>query len=81
MAVAVKFSPEVILAPLIVTLALVGLNVKPACVGVIVYVPLAKPLKVKLPELFAVVVALAAPLNVTVAPLPPDTGVMVPEIL
>jgi hypothetical protein len=33
------------------------------------------------PELLAVVVALAAPLNVTVAPLPPATGLIVPEIL
>jgi hypothetical protein len=42
---------------------------------------LANPLNVKLPELSAVVVALAAPLNVIVAPLPPATGVIVPEIL
>jgi len=34
---------------------------------------------VKLPELFAVVAALAAPLNVTVAPFPPATGLIVPE--
>jgi len=31
--------------------------------------------------LFAVVVALAAPLKVTVAPLPPATGLIVPEML
>ena len=49
--------------------------------GVTAYVPLAKPLNVYAPELFAVVVALAAPLNVTVAPLPPAAGVIVPEIL
>ena len=81
MAVAVKFTPEVTLAPLIVTLVLVGLNVKPACVGVTVYVPSAKPLNVKLPEVLALVVAFAAPLKVTVAPLPSAAGVMVPEIL
>ena len=40
-----------------------------------------KPLKVKFPELSAVVVALAAPLSVTVAPLPPVTGLIVPEML
>lgn len=49
--------------------------------GVTVYVPLANPLKVKLPELLAVVVALAAPLNVRVAPLPPVTGLIDPEML
>jgi len=36
---------------------------------------------VKAPELFAVVVALADPLNVTVDPLPPATGLIVPEML
>jgi hypothetical protein len=34
-----------------------------------------------LPEVFAVVVALAAPLNVTVAPFPPAAGLIVPEML
>jgi hypothetical protein len=34
-----------------------------------------------LPELSAVVVALAAPLSVKVAPLPPATGLIVPEML
>jgi hypothetical protein len=34
-----------------------------------------------LPELFAVVEALAAPLNVTVAPFPPAAGLIVPEML
>jgi hypothetical protein len=42
---------------------------------------LAKPVKVKFPELLAVVVALAAPLSVTVAPPPPAAGLIVPEIL
>jgi hypothetical protein len=36
---------------------------------------------VKAPELFAIAVALAAPLNVTVAPLPPAAGVIVPDKL
>jgi len=36
---------------------------------------------VKPPELFAVFVALAAPLNVTVVPFPPVAGLMVPEML
>jgi hypothetical protein len=43
--------------------------------------PLAKPLKVYAPVLLAVVVALDAPLNVTVAPAPPATGLIVPEML
>jgi hypothetical protein len=41
---------------------------------------LAKAVKVKFPDASVVVVAFAAPLNVTVAPLPPAIGVMVPEI-
>ena len=34
-----------------------------------------------MPEPLAVVVALAAPLKLTVAPLPPAVGLIVPEIL
>ena len=49
--------------------------------GVIAYVPLAKPLKEYLPELSAIVLALAAPLSATVAPPPPEVGVIVPEML
>jgi hypothetical protein len=49
--------------------------------GVIVYDPLANPVNVYAPKLLAVVVALAAPLSVTVAPLPPAVGLIVPEIL
>jgi hypothetical protein len=37
--------------------------------------------KVYAPELLAVVVAVAAPLSVTVAPLPPAVGEIVPEML
>jgi len=66
---------------LIVTAKLLGLNVKPVWLGVIVYVPLANPVKAKLPEISAVVVALTAPLSATVAPLPPTIGAIVPEIL
>ena len=80
-AVAVKFVPEVTFAPLIVTVALVGLKVYPAWLGVMVYVPFAKPVKVYAPELSAVVVADPAPLKVTVAPLPPAVGLIVPEML
>jgi len=79
-AVAVKFSP-VTLAPLRVMLWTMGLNVKPVRLGVTAYVPFANPLKVKLPELLAVVVALAAPLKVTVVPLPPVAGLIVPDML
>jgi len=42
---------------------------------------LAKPVKLKAPELLAVVVALAVPLSVTVAPLPPAAGLIVPEMV
>jgi hypothetical protein len=42
---------------------------------------LLRPLNVYAPELFAVVVAVAAPPNVTVAPPPPATGLIVPEML
>jgi hypothetical protein len=41
---------------------------------------LAKPLKEYLPELSAIVLALAAPLSATVAPPPPEVGVIVPEM-
>jgi len=80
-AVAVKLIPVVTLALLIVTFMLLGLKLYPAWLGVIVYVPLARPDTVKLPELSAVAVAFAAPLMVIVAPFPPVTGVIVPEML
>jgi len=38
-------------------------------------------LKLKFPELSAFVVAWAAPLRVTEAPLPIEAGLMVPEML
>ena len=42
---------------------------------------MARPVKLYAPEAFAVVVALAAPLSVTVAPLPPAVGLTVPEMV
>jgi hypothetical protein len=80
-AVAVKPIPVVTLALLIVTFILLGLKLYPAWLGVIVYVPFAKPDIVKFPELSAVAVAFAAPVTVIVAPFPPVTGLIVPEML
>ena len=65
-------------ALLIVTERFAGVNVSPALLGVTVKLPFDSPVKLKLPEPSAVVVAFAAPLSVTVEPLPP---VIVPEIL
>ena len=42
---------------------------------------MASPEKLKLPEASAVVVAFAAPVSVTVAPLPAAAGLTVPEML
>jgi len=47
--------------------------------GVTVYVPFARPVKVKLPDEFEVVDPLPAPLSDTVALLPP-LPLIVPEI-
>ena len=69
-AFAVKLTP-VTLAVLIVADVLVGVNVNPLWLGVMAYVPFANPLKVNVPDAFAVVVWLAAPLNVNVVPDPP----------
>jgi hypothetical protein len=80
-AVAVNVTPDVTFALLIVTFRLAGLNVYPACVGVTVKLPLTKPVNEKFPEASAVTVAFAAPLSVTVAPLPPVTGEIDPEML
>src|SRR5262249_39938094 len=79
-AVAVKFK-FVTSAPEIVTLWLSGANVNPGWLGGAGYWPFAKPVKVYAPELFAVVVAVAAPVSVTVAPPPPVEGLIVPEML
>jgi hypothetical protein len=78
--VAVKFTP-VTFARLTVTFWLTGLNVNPVLLGVSVYVPLGNPVKVYAPALLVVVVTLAAPLSVTVAPAPPVVGLIVPEML
>jgi hypothetical protein len=76
----VKFKP-VTLLPLTVVGALAGVTVKPLLVGVTVYEPLARLVKLKLPELSAVVVAVAAPPRVTVVAAPLDAGLTVPEML
>jgi hypothetical protein len=55
-------------------------NVKPLLVGVTVYEPFARPVKVYPPEASAVTVAVAAPVNATVAPGPP-APLIVPEIV
>jgi len=68
-AVAVKL-PAVRFAPLTVTAALAGLNVKPLRLGVTVYDPFASPENVYAPEAFAVVVAVDAPDSAIVAPPP-----------
>jgi len=54
-----------------------GLKVYPLSLGVTVYDPAIKLAKVKLPEEFVVVVALAAPVSVIVTPAP--LGLTVPE--
>src|SRR5919198_49517 len=76
----VKLTP-VTFAPLTVTDWLAGLNVKPVFDGVTVYVPLANPVNVKLPDASAVTVPVAAPLSVTVVPAPFAAGVTAPETL
>jgi hypothetical protein len=71
LAVAVKVTPAT-LAPLTVTLLLVGVIAYPVLLAVTVYVPFGT-VKLKLPEASAVVVEVAPPDNVNVAPLPPET--------
>ena len=78
--VAVKLIP-LTLAPFTVTDWLTGANVKPALLGVIVYVPFERLKKVKLPEASAVAVAFEGPLAVTVAPFPSEAEAIEPEIL
>ena len=74
----VKFMPVTFAVPIVADW-LLGLKVKPLWLGVIAYVPFANPEKVKTPEAFAVVVALAAPLRVNVVPEPP-VPLTVPEM-
>jgi hypothetical protein len=76
----VKLMPATF-APLMVTGWFVGVNVKPAFYGVTVYEPFARPVNVKFPEASAVVLALAAPLSVSVVPVPFAAGLTVPEML
>jgi hypothetical protein len=59
----------------------VGLNVAVVLLGVMVYVPLLKEVKLKFPLEPAVVLAEAAPLRVTVAPEPTEAGLIVPLIV
>jgi hypothetical protein len=59
---------------------LVGVMMYPVLLGVTVYEPFARPLKVYAPEEFAVVVAVADPASLTVAPDPP-VPVMVPVMV
>jgi hypothetical protein len=70
----------VALAPFIVTAWFPGVNMKPVLAGVTVYEPFVKLLNVKTPEVFAVVVAVAAPPRLIVAPFPP-VPLMVPVIV
>jgi hypothetical protein len=56
---------------LIVVDELAGIKMCPLLLGVTVYEPFANPVKVYTPEVFAVTVAVAAPVNRTVAPEPP----------
>jgi hypothetical protein len=67
--------------PVSVTEPDVGVNTTPGLLGVTVYVPFNKPWNEYAPEVLAVVVLLAAPLKVRVAPLPVAGGVMVPEMV
>jgi len=78
-AVAVKLMLLTLL-PLTVTVWEVGLKLNPVLLGVTVYEPFTKLEKEYAPELLAVVVAEPAPPRVTVAPLPPLVGLIVPEI-
>ena len=67
-------------ALLIVIAWLAGVNVLPELLGVTVYEPLERLLKLKLPLASAVVEAVAAPVRFTVAPDPPGP-LMVPTML
>ena len=59
------------------TVWLAGVIIYPALLGVTVYEPFVRPLKVYVPEALAVVVAPKVPFRVTAAPLPP-APLMVP---
>ena len=75
----VKFTP-IACALLIVSAWLVGVNVSLPLLGVTVYEPLARLLKLKLPLASAVVEAVAAPVRFTLAPDPPGP-LMLPTML
>ena len=65
---AVELKLAVLLAPLMVTAWFVGVKIAPDFEGVTVYDPLASPVKLYAPEVLVVVVAVAAPVSLTVAP-------------
>ena len=74
-----KFNP-VTFPELTVVVLLAGINVRPDFVGVTVYDPFCTPVNVYTPEEFAVTVAVAVPVNFTVAPDPP-APLIVPVIV
>jgi hypothetical protein len=67
-------------APFTVTAWLAGVKMNAVLVGVTVYDPFGTPVKVKTPDVFAVTVAVAAPVSFTVAPDPP-APLIVPVIV
>ena len=69
------------LAPLIVTVRLDGVKMKPVLDGVTVYEPLGSVLKENAPAPSAIAVALVGPVSVSVVPLPLAAGVTVPVIV
>jgi hypothetical protein len=68
------------LALAIVTVDEVGAKTKLTLDGVTVYVPLARPAKLKLPDESVTAVAVPAPVNAIVTPVPLADGATVPEI-
>lgn len=79
--VAVKFTP-VASAELMVTLCEAGLKVYDALLGVTLYVPFCRPVKLKLPDESAVVVLTVVPFCARVTVVPPAAveGLIAPEI-
>jgi hypothetical protein len=69
--VGVELKFAVAFAPFTVIAWFGGVKAKPLFVGVTVYEPFSTPVKVYTPDVLAVTVAVAAPVNFTVAPDPP----------
>lgn len=67
------------LAPFTVTVRLAGLSVTNVLVGVSVYVPFARLVKLKAPEEFVVTMPDDAPLSATSTPAPNELGLIAPE--